>query len=79
MKIRILGFLFSMMLLVLIFSTIGVANNNNNPPNLPEVEGSTSGLIGETYTYGITLTDPDLDDVMLNLKINFGDGIHHYD
>ena len=46
---------------------------NNNPPNPPLIAGPTSGRIGETYFYYVTITDPDLDDVMFNLEIDFGD------
>jgi carboxyl-terminal processing protease len=53
-------------------------NNDNNPPNPPMITGPTSGKIGETYLYNVTITDPD-EDVMFNLEVDFGDGIVHED
>ena len=56
-----------------------VLTNGNNPPNPPIITGPTSGRMGETYVYNVTLTDPDLDDVMFYLEVNFGDGTEHVD
>ena len=53
---------------------IGI-NNLNNPPNPPEIEGPTNGKIRENYIYFITVTDPDEDDKLLKLEVDFGDGI----
>lgn len=50
----------------------------NNPPNPPTINGPTSGKIGETYLYNVTITDPD-EDLMFNLEVDFGDGIVHED
>ncbi len=49
--------------------------NDNTPPNPPLIEGPTNGIIKEIYTYNITLTDPDEDDFLLRLEIDFGDGV----
>jgi len=53
--------------------------NNNNPPNPPKIEGPLSGKIGKTYVYNITLTDPDEDDQMFFLEVDFGKGIEYED
>ncbi len=57
---------------------IQTTNNDNNPPNPPMITGPTSGKVGETYLYNVTITDPD-EDVMFNLEVDFGDGIVHED
>jgi hypothetical protein len=49
--------------------------NYNNPPNPPVIEGPTEGKIKETQVYYITVTDPDEDDKLLKLEVDFGDGI----
>jgi len=54
-------------------------NCDNNPPNPPMITGPTSGKIDETYLYNVTITDPDEDDVMFNLEVDFGDEIVHED
>ena len=35
----------------------------NNPPDKPTIEGETNGNAGEEYTYCITVTDPDKDNL----------------
>lgn len=55
-------------------NTISI-NNDNTPPNPPEITGPTSGEIKEYYTYYVTVTDPDEDDYLSKLEIDFGDGI----
>ena len=55
------------------------SDDENTPPNPPLIQGPTSGNIGEIYTYTITLTDPDEDDRMFFLEVDFGDGIQHED
>jgi len=47
----------------------------NNPPNPPEITGPKSGIIGEEYIFNIILTDPDENDIMKNLEVDFGDEI----
>jgi len=54
-------------------------DDENTPPNPPLIQGPTSGNIGEIYQYSITLTDPDEDDRMFFLQVDFGDGIQHED
>ena len=78
MKKKLIGIFVCMLLLIPIFSTTVVADDNN-PPNPPKIRGSTSVKVGETYTCEITLTDPDQDDVMFNLEVDFGDEVIHYD
>ena len=78
MKKKIVGVLVCTLLLIPILSTTVVADDNN-PPNPPKIDGPISGKIGETYTYEITLTDPDQDDIMFNLEVDFGDEVIHYD
>jgi len=43
----------------------------NNPPENPTIVGPTNGKTGETYTYRISGTDPDNDDVFL--FVDWGD------
>ncbi|MEA2053621.1 MAG: hypothetical protein U9O96_00660 [Candidatus Thermoplasmatota archaeon] len=62
-----------------LLATDAIQNGDNNPPNPPEITGPTSGIIKETYKYNITLTDPDPDDLMFDLEIDFGDGIEYVD
>ena len=68
-----LGVLFS-----LIGSTSGVnitLFDDNAPPNPPVIVGPTNGKIGEHQLYSITVTDPDEDNKLLKLEVDFGDGI----
>jgi hypothetical protein len=44
----------------------------NNPPDKPKIEGETNGNAGEEYTYCITVTDPDEDN--LYVMWDWGDG-----
>ncbi|MCK4902845.1 MAG: PKD domain-containing protein, partial [Thermoplasmatales archaeon] len=44
----------------------------NEPPNIPDIDGTTSGKIGTLYTYIFKSTDPDEDD--LYYYINWDDG-----
>ena len=37
--------------------------NPNNPPNKPTISGPTNGIIGETYEYVVSTTDPDGDEI----------------
>ena len=52
-----------------------LTKNDNNPPNPPDITGPLSGKIKETYVYYITVTDPDEDDYLLQLEVDFGDGV----
>jgi outer membrane protein assembly factor BamB len=44
----------------------------NNPPNKPSISGPNNGKSGESYSYVISATDPDIDD--LSYYIEWGDG-----
>ena len=44
----------------------------NSPPNVPLINGPTSGNAGETYTYTFVAIDPDDDNIYY--EINWGDG-----
>ena len=66
-----------LMLLILIQAlTIIVTSDTNSynaAPNPPEIEGPSSGRAGRYYDYSFTLTDPDEDDILSILEIDFGD------
>jgi len=44
----------------------------NNPPNKPKITGPNTGKSGESYSYVISATDPDFND--LSYYIEWGDG-----
>jgi hypothetical protein len=68
--------IFISMIFILSISSSGVYGKIfNSPPNPPIIDGPTSGQIGTTYTYYFTLTDPDPDDIMFNLEVDFGNNI----
>jgi len=46
----------------------------NEPPNPPVIKGPTSGERWKTYTFDITVSDPDGDDLQM-LEVDFGDAI----
>jgi len=50
-------------------------NTDNTPPNPPGISGPTSGKVGEYYTYKFKLTDPDENDYLSKLEVDFGDGV----
>ena len=52
-----------------------ITSNDNNPPDPPVITGPSSGTVKETYTYSVTVSDPDEADLILNIQINFGDKI----
>jgi len=58
----------------LFFGTVSYAVNNgdNNPPNPPVITGPQTGKIDEIIVYEFYITDPDVDDQLLQLEINFG-------
>ena len=60
-------------------NSIFLSVDDNNPPNPPMIQGPLSGNIGEIYVYTITLTDPDEDDQMFFLQVDFGEGVEHED
>jgi len=45
----------------------------NTPPNPPVISGPSSGRVRTTYEYEFLLTDPDEDDFMFTMEIDFGD------
>jgi hypothetical protein len=55
-------------------SIVKPAMRDNTKPNPPVIDGPSSGKIKETYTYYITVSDPDEDDLLIKIQINFGDG-----
>jgi hypothetical protein len=44
----------------------------NNPPDIPQINGPTSGVPGNTYSYSFVTIDPDDDDIFY--EIDWGDG-----
>jgi len=44
----------------------------NKPPNVPTITGPASGYVNVSYTYNVTATDPDNDQV--KYKVDWGDG-----
>lgn len=48
---------------------------DNTPPNPPIIDGPTSGKVGEVYTYEVTVSDPDDNEGLIKLEIDFGDEI----
>jgi hypothetical protein len=48
-----------------------VNSQTNNPPNPPLIDGPTSGRINKDYVYTFTLTDPDEDDYLTVLEVDF--------
>lgn len=75
---KIIGIFVCMLLFIPVFSTIVVADENT-PLNPPDIEGPTSGLIDVDHLYIVTLTDPDIDDGLLRLEVDFGDVIIYED
>jgi hypothetical protein len=59
----------------LISSTVVSADFFNSPPNPPLIDGPKSGQIDFTYNYYFTLSDPDFEDLMFNLEVDFGNNI----
>ena len=53
---------------------LSLTPNENTPPNPPVINGPPSGKIKKTYTYDVTVSDPDEDDLILLVEINFSDG-----
>lgn len=49
-------------------------SNYNNPPNPPIIDGPLSGNIRTTYYYNVTVSDPDEDNKIIKIEIDFGDG-----
>jgi hypothetical protein len=53
---------------------ISITSTDNTPPNPPVINGPSSGKIKKTYTYDVTVSDPDVDDHLILIEINFSDG-----
>jgi hypothetical protein len=53
---------------------MSITSNENTPPYSPVINGPSSGKIRETYTYYVTVSDPDEDDLIIRIEINFSDG-----
>jgi outer membrane protein assembly factor BamB len=49
----------------------GHGENINNPPNKPSITGPNSGKTGESYSYTISTTDPDNDQI--SYYVDWGD------
>jgi hypothetical protein len=54
-------------------ATLG-GGTQNNPPEKPTITGPTSGIVGTSYTYTFSTTDPDGDDVFYCLNWSDGTG-----
>jgi len=68
--------IFISMIFILSISSSGVFGKIfNSPPNPPIIDGPTTGQVDTTYTYFFTLTDPDPDDLMFNLEVDFDNNI----
>ena len=48
---------------------------DNTPPNPPTIVGPAFGKVGKVYIYEITVSDPDENEGLVKLEINFGDEI----
>ena len=79
MKKKIFGLIF---ICLFLFTDLSVALNiasikfnDNTPPNPPVIVGPVNGKIRQSYLYNITVTDPDEDNKLLKLEVDFGDGI----
>ena len=54
--------------------TISITSTDNTPPDPPVISGPLSGKIKRTYTYDVTVSDPDEQDLLIIIEINFSDG-----
>ena len=92
MNMKLLSLLICMLMIIPVVTASGTIENNLNvvkktnstflsvdDNNPPKIEGPLSGKIGKTYVYNITLTDPDEDDQMFFLEVDFGEGIEYED
>jgi hypothetical protein len=53
---------------------ISISSNENTPPNPPVITGPSSGKIKKTYTYDVSVSDPDEEDLIILIEVNFSDG-----
>lgn len=79
MKNKLVLFFICAMILLSSITVLTNANsmknsNYNNPPNPPMINGPLSGTIKKTYTFNVTVSDPDEDKYIIRIEINFGDG-----
>ena len=68
MSRKIVIFGICMMLLIPVINTVTA----NEPPEIPTIEGPTSGTTGTTYTYKFCSNDPDGDDIYY--CVDWGEG-----
>ncbi len=47
-------------------------SSDNTPPNPPTIDGPASGKVNKVYTYEFTVSDPDENEGLVKLEINFG-------
>jgi hypothetical protein len=50
-----------------LFVTVTTDNPKNDPPNAPDINGQVQGKLGNVYEYTFFTTDPDGDDLYLNV------------
>jgi len=78
MKIKIVSIILCFFLISIIIGITGSANiiinKDNTAPNPPIIDGPTSGNINKFYSYFFTITDPDTDDRLYMMQIDFGEG-----
>jgi len=53
----------------------GLTFFDNTTPNPPEINGPMNGKAGTFYDYTFTLTDPDEDDTLTILEVDFGNTV----
>ena len=53
---------------------MSITSNEDTPPNPPVITGPSSGKIKKTYTYDVAVSDPDAEDLLIIIEINFSDG-----
>ena len=51
-----------------------INSNENTPPNPPVINGPSSGKIKRNIIYDVTVSDPDEEDHLIVIEINFSDG-----
>jgi len=55
-------------------TAVNVSTTTNHPPEKPTIQGPTVGLVGTTYSYIVSTTDPDGDDVFYCFNWSDGSG-----
>ena len=80
MKKKIVCLLVGTLFILTIFGGLTVGKNivttnmDNTPPNPPEISGPASGNAKEFYTYSFTITDPDEDQPLSLMEVDWGEG-----